>query len=198
MPPLQSLARAMLHLPGSAVISPDCLSLVPFKRSFRNKPFLLSTAISTMSSPSASCDPLDGAIPSLLDITISDIADGLDQGRFKCVDLVEAYLARTAEINGEFRPIIQMNPDAILIAKNLDAEMESKGRRGCVSRLLVAAKEVPANLISSGRYTEFRSTSKTTSPHMTSSMVLLVLWLFQARDLLEKPLLFRSSEPQAL
>ena len=114
------------------------------------------------------------AKPFLLNITLGDIAAGLDQGRFKCVDLVEAYLARTAEINSEFRPIIQTNPGAVLVARDLDAEIESKGRRGCVCRFPIAAKKVSADL-TSGRCTESQSMSKTILQHMTSSMVLLAL-----------------------
>lgn len=68
--------------------------------------------------------------PSLLDITFNDITAGLDRGAFTCVDLVEAYLARTAEVNDDFRPVIEVNREAVAIAESLDTEIKSKGRRG--------------------------------------------------------------------
>jgi hypothetical protein len=71
-------------------------------------------------------------IPSLADITLDDIAIGLDSGHFTCVDLVQAYLARTQEVNDEIHAIIETNPEALVIAAALDREISQKGRRGRV------------------------------------------------------------------
>lgn len=78
----------------------------------------------------------EAGIPSLLDITIDDIVLGLDQKLFSCADLVEAYITRTSEVNDDLRPVLQINPDALLIAKSLDAELQSGHRRGYASLLL--------------------------------------------------------------
>ncbi len=69
-------------------------------------------------------------MPSLADITLDDIAAGLDARQFSCVDLVRAYLARTRELNSELHVVIEYNPDAEAIAAELDREILQKGRRG--------------------------------------------------------------------
>lgn len=73
---------------------------------------------------------LAATLPSLLDITLDDIATGLDNGRFTVVDLVRAYSKRIDEVDDHFRSIIEINPDAEAIAQSLDAEIKPTGRRG--------------------------------------------------------------------
>ncbi|KAI0868904.1 glutamyl-tRNA amidotransferase subunit A [Hypoxylon argillaceum] len=80
-------------------------------------------------------------IPSLLDITIDDIVLGLDQKLFSCADLVEAYITRTSEVNDDLRPVLQINPDALLIAKSLDAELQSGHRRGPLHGVPILLKD---------------------------------------------------------
>jgi len=70
------------------------------------------------------------ALPSLLDITLEDIAWGLDNGRFTVLDLVKAYTKRIDEVDDHFRSIIEVNPDAEAIARSLDEEIKKSGRRG--------------------------------------------------------------------
>jgi amidase len=70
-------------------------------------------------------------LPSLLNITIEKASEGLKSGRFKSVDLVKAYLARIEEA-AEFNAILQVNPEALTVAKHLDDERVYSGSRGFV------------------------------------------------------------------
>jgi hypothetical protein len=70
-------------------------------------------------------------LPSLLNITIEKASEGLKSGRFKSVDLVKAYLARIEEAS-EFNAILQVNPEALTVAKHLDDERVYSGSRGFV------------------------------------------------------------------
>ena len=69
-------------------------------------------------------------VPSLLDITLADVAAGLDSGQFTVLDLVKAYLKRIDEVDGHFRSILETNPRAEAIARSLDEEIKTSGRRG--------------------------------------------------------------------
>lgn len=67
------------------------------------------------------------------EITIADLQDGMNSGRFTARTLVEKYSARVAEVdkNGlAINAVIEMNPDAISIAEELDRERKIKGPRG--------------------------------------------------------------------
>ena len=68
-------------------------------------------------------------VPSLLNVTLEEIAVGLDLGSFSAVDLVKSYLARIDEADGTFRSVVELDPDAIQTASNLDIEMRKSGRR---------------------------------------------------------------------
>jgi len=73
---------------------------------------------------------LTSAIPSLLDITLADVATGLDNGKFTVLDLVKAYLKRIDEVDDHFRSILETNHHAEAIARSLDEEIKTSGRRG--------------------------------------------------------------------
>ncbi|KFA65493.1 hypothetical protein S40285_00507 [Stachybotrys chlorohalonatus IBT 40285] len=60
--------------------------------------------------------------PPLLDASLEDLRDGLESGVFTSVDLAAAYMARVAEVNGELRAVTEINPDALAIAAERDAE----------------------------------------------------------------------------
>ena len=59
--------------------------------------------------------------PSLIDVTIDDLQGGLETGLFTSVDLVNAYIARIQEVNSTLNVVTELNPDALLIAAELDA-----------------------------------------------------------------------------
>ncbi|WQF90110.1 Putative amidase signature domain-containing protein [Colletotrichum destructivum] len=59
--------------------------------------------------------------PSLIDVTIDELAEGLENGLFTSVDLVNAYLGRIAQVNSTLNVVTEVNPDALSIAADLDA-----------------------------------------------------------------------------
>ncbi|KAK3682879.1 glutamyl-tRNA amidotransferase subunit A [Podospora appendiculata] len=68
-------------------------------------------------------------LPSLLHLTIEEAAEGLQSGRFTSVDLTKAYLARIDEAS-EFRAVLQINPDALIVAQQQDDERVRLGNNG--------------------------------------------------------------------
>lgn len=70
-------------------------------------------------------DPL----PPLTHLTIEDASRGLESGRFTSVALTKAYLARITEA-AEFHAVLQLNPDALDVARQLDEERIRSGARG--------------------------------------------------------------------
>ncbi len=49
-------------------------------------------------------------LPSLLDITLADVAAGLGSGQFIVLNLATSYLKRIEEVDGHFRSILETNP----------------------------------------------------------------------------------------
>lgn len=70
------------------------------------------------------------AVPLLIDIALEDIVAALNAKSFTSVDLVEAYIARINEVNDEFHAVIEINSDAISIARQLDEERGKNISRG--------------------------------------------------------------------
>src|SRR5262245_55505454 len=82
--------------------------------------------------------------PELIDVTISDLRQGLDSGEFTSRGLVEKYLARINALDRDgprLRSVIESNPDAIDIADQLDQERRSKGPRGPLHGIPVLIKD---------------------------------------------------------
>ena len=67
------------------------------------------------------------------EITIAELQDGMKSGRFSARSLVEKYSGRIDEIDKRgptVNAIIELNPDAMSIAEQLDQERKAKGPRG--------------------------------------------------------------------
>jgi amidase len=64
-------------------------------------------------------------VPKIIDLTLDDIDTGLTSGKFTSVDLVRVYHARIQEVDDTFRSVIELNPDALQIAKELDEEFQT-------------------------------------------------------------------------
>ena len=80
----------------------------------------------------------------LEEITISDLQDGMNSGRFTARSLVEKYSARIDEIDEHgpaLNSIIELNPDALSIADSLDQERKTKGSRGPMHGIPVLIKD---------------------------------------------------------
>ncbi|KAM3084020.1 hypothetical protein ACMFMG_001873 [Clarireedia jacksonii] len=68
--------------------------------------------------------------PDLLEATAEELASGLESGLWTSVDLVTAYTLRIQEVQSILNTVTEINPDAIAIAKALDAERENGTLRG--------------------------------------------------------------------
>jgi len=78
------------------------------------------------------------------EITIADLQDGMKSGKFTAHSLVEKYSARIDGIDKHgpsINAIIELNPDALLIAEALDQERKAKGPRGPMHGIPVLIKD---------------------------------------------------------
>ena len=78
------------------------------------------------------------------EITIPEMQKGFEEGRFTSVDVVQAYLDRIEvyDKNGpQLNSILQLNPDALTIAAQLDAERKAGKIRGPLHGIPVVLKD---------------------------------------------------------
>jgi len=95
----------------------------------------------TTSSPVA---PADIPAFELDETTIADLQDGMKSGKFTARSIAEKYLARIDAIDKQgpaINSIIELNPDALAIADEMDAERRSKGARGPLHGIAVLIKD---------------------------------------------------------
>lgn len=78
-------------------------------------------SVSARSACPGSCTAL-GEIPPLIEATLEDLMTGLQMGLFTSVDLVHAYTARIYEVNATLKAVAEINPDAVAIAAEADAQ----------------------------------------------------------------------------
>jgi amidase len=80
----------------------------------------------------------------LEEMTISNMRAGLRSGELTARSLVESYLGRIEELNTrgpELRAVIEVNPDALRIAEDLDRERKEKGERGPLHGVPILLKD---------------------------------------------------------
>ena len=87
-----------------------------------------------------------GATPQvdLEELTLGAIQDGFQSGKFNARTLAAAYLARIEAIDRKgptLNAVIEINPDALKIAEELDRERASKGARGPLHGVPVLIKD---------------------------------------------------------
>src|SRR6478672_7345103 len=78
------------------------------------------------------------------EITIPELQDGMNSGKFTARSLVEKYSARIDEVDKQgpaVNAIIEINPDALSIADELDRERRAKGPRGPLHGIPVLIKD---------------------------------------------------------
>jgi amidase len=80
----------------------------------------------------------------LEELTIGDMQRAMASGRYTSRQLVELYLGRIDEIDRSgpaLRSIIDVNPDAVRIADELDAERRERGARGPLHGIPIVIKD---------------------------------------------------------
>jgi amidase len=78
------------------------------------------------------------------EITVAQLQEGMTSGRWTAVAIAEAYLARIDAIDKRgpaINAIIELNPDALSIARALDVERKEKGPRGPLHGIPVLIKD---------------------------------------------------------
>jgi amidase len=78
------------------------------------------------------------------EITLDDLQAGLASGRWTSVSVTEAYLARIEAIDRQgpaLRSVIETNPDAVAIARDLDAERAGGSVRGPLHGVPILIKD---------------------------------------------------------
>jgi amidase len=78
------------------------------------------------------------------EITISELHDGMNSGKFSARSLVEKYSSRINEIDKQgptVNAVIELNPEAESIADALDQERKAKGPRGPLHGIPVLIKD---------------------------------------------------------
>ncbi|KAL1855192.1 hypothetical protein VTK73DRAFT_8628 [Phialemonium thermophilum] len=79
--------------------------------------------------------------PKLYDAKLEDLTGGLESGCFTSVDLVKTYLARIDEVNDQLHAVLEVNPDALDIAAQLDAERAAGHTRGPLHGIPILVKD---------------------------------------------------------
>ncbi len=80
----------------------------------------------------------------LEEATIGDLNDGMKSGKYTARSIAEAYLARIKAIDKDgpkLNSVIELNPDALSIADDLDKERKEKGPRGPMHGIPVLIKD---------------------------------------------------------
>src|SRR5579872_4018009 len=104
-----------------------------------NRRNLVKSALLAAVSASAASPQID-----LEELTVDDIQKGLQSGQFSAQSLTEAYLARIDAIDRHgpaINAVIELNPDALKIAAELDRERKGKGLRGPLHGVPVLVKD---------------------------------------------------------
>ncbi|KAL4754334.1 hypothetical protein BDW72DRAFT_166678 [Aspergillus terricola var. indicus] len=86
--------------------------------------------------------PLVCTFPSLINATQNELQTGLRLGCFTSTDLVKAYTARIREVNSRLNPVLEINPDAMMIAEQLDLERQQGTTRGPLHGLPILVKDL--------------------------------------------------------
>ncbi|MEX2467391.1 MAG: amidase [Gemmatimonadota bacterium] len=77
----------------------------------------------------------------VVELTVTEIQEGLRSGAFTAEDLTRASIARIAQYESHYNAFISMNPDAIAIAQALDVEYAGTGPRGPLHGVPVVIKD---------------------------------------------------------
>ncbi|KXJ95152.1 amidase signature domain-containing protein [Microdochium bolleyi] len=79
--------------------------------------------------------------PSLLDTSISELTTLLDSGALTSYELTQLYIQRIEEVNEELHAVIEINPDALAIAAQLDRRRAAGQARGALFGIPILVKD---------------------------------------------------------
>jgi amidase len=85
-----------------------------------------------------------GTSSELDEISLRELEQGMKQGKFTAASLTEHYLARIRELDKAgpaINSVIEINPDALAIAHELDCERETHGPRGPLHGIPILIKD---------------------------------------------------------
>lgn len=105
--------------------------------------FLRASAISAASALAASTTTFafSGRAILLEEATIADLLSAMSSGRATAVSITRGYLARIASLDKKINSIIEINPDAVAIATQLDRERRAGKLRGPLHGIPVVIKD---------------------------------------------------------
>ena len=109
--------------------------------------FLKSTVLAAVAAPLLQVEPLPRAGVSsfaLDEVTIGEMRNGLENGKFTARKLAELYFERIKKIDQSgprLNSVIELNPDTLAIADQLDAERRAKKVRGPLHGIPILIKD---------------------------------------------------------
>ena len=80
----------------------------------------------------------------LEDVTITELQDRMTRGQLNAVTLAEAYLKRIADLDWDgphLGSVLEINPDALMVAGHLDEERRTRGPRGPLHGIPILVKD---------------------------------------------------------
>ncbi len=108
---------------------------------------LASASINTAGKPTSHTSSAATVPPppfELDELTVADLQGGMTSGKFSAQSLTQKYLNRIDEIDKHgpaINAVIELNPDALSIASDLDRERKAKGPRGPLHGIPVLIKD---------------------------------------------------------
>lgn len=85
--------------------------------------------------------PAGAQEPDVVELTVADVQEGYAAGRFTAVELTRAFLERIERYEPRYNAFISLNPDALRIAAELDAEYARSGPRSPLHGVPIVIKD---------------------------------------------------------
>lgn len=105
---------------------------------------VLAGAVRAVPNAAASAPASQAPAFQLDEATIATLAEGMRSGKWTALGITEQYLARIAAVDRagpNLRSILEINPEALAIADQLDAERRASGPRGALHGIPVLVKD---------------------------------------------------------
>jgi amidase len=148
-------ARRPMRAPAvSDEAEPSAAPQLPARRKFIQASLLAGASVAVLSPVPSSASSLNNSGPRSVnspggsfefdEMTVTEMQEGMASGRFTAHSLTDKYLARIESIDKHgpaLNSVIEINPDAISIAKALDRERKQKHIRGPLHGIPVLIKD---------------------------------------------------------